>query len=694
MKMKIRAVIPFVVMTLLTALAALSTLARDNQLLLDDWRFQKGDQTNAAATGYTDAGWQKISLPHCWGWEEAQVTNKYYRGPAWYRRELALLPEAGKRYFLRFEAASTVADVFVNGQNLGEHRGGFGAFCYEITDKLNASGTNLFAVRVSNAKAPDIAPLSGDFCVFGGLYRPAHLLTTEAICFTPLDHASPGVFWKQTQVSKSAAVIDFTAEISNGIKTNAHRVLVAKILDANGKLVASESCVIDIPGCVTPQIQLQLRLKHPHLWNGRSDPYLYRAIAELQTTNGVVCDSVEQPLGLRFFRVDPDKGFFLNGEPYRVKGVNRHQDLWNKGWALSHADHERDVQLICEMGANAVRCCHYQHSDEFYSLCDQAGLLVWAEIPQVNEIAAGPEFAETSRNQLLDLVRQNFNHPAIFVWSLFNEIETRTSDPHRLLEDLKILANGEDPTRPTIAATCTFKRPQMNRIPDLLGWNRYPGWYPSEGGGIPNRPEEGGAMFDAIRYTSLHGGYCLSEYGAGANPFQHEVPPHQPAKTTGPWHPEEWQCVVHEADWAAIKERPFVWGGFVWVMFDFTVAGRHEGGVQSRNDKGLVTSDRQLKKDSFYFYQANWSDLSVLHINSQRFVERTNALTDVKIYSNAKEVELFINGKSLGKSSAATNCVFTWKNVALSFGENHVEAKAVRDHQELRDQCVWHLGEK
>ena len=689
--MKIRTVIPYLTITTLIALAALSTSARDNQLLLDDWRFQKGEQTNAAATDYTDGGWQKLSLPHCWGWEEAQVTNKYYRGPGWYRRALELPAETGKRYFLRFEAASTVADVFLNGQNLGEHRGGFGAFCFEITDKLNASGTNLLAVRVNNAKATDIAPLSIDYCVFGGLYRPVHLLVTEDVCFTPLDHASPGVFWQPTQVSKNEAVIDFTAEISNGAKTNADRVLVAKILDATGKMVASQSCAIEIPGRVTPPFALQLKLKNPHLWNGRADPYLYRAVAELQTTNGVVCDSIEQPLGLRFYRVDPDQGFFLNGEPYRIRGVCRHQDVWNKGWALSHADHERDVQLICEMGANAVRCCHYQHSDEFYSLCDQAGLLVWAEIPQVNEITAGPEFAETSRNQLLDLIRQNFNHPAIFVWSLFNEIGYRTGDPHRLLKDLKIVANGEDPTRPTIAATCIMDRPQMNKIPDLLGWNRYPGWYPPVDGGIPSKPEECGSLLDAIRYTSRHGGICLGEYGAGANVSQHEDKPQQP-KPAGQWHPEEWQAIVHEADWAAIKARPFVWGSFVWNMFDFVVADRHEGGVPSRNDKGLVTNDRQTKKDAFYFYQANWSDEPVLYLTSRRYTERTNSLTDVKVYSNAKPVELFVNGKSLGKSSAATNCVFIWKNIALAPGENHIEAKAVRKHQVLRDQCVWHLG--
>ena len=667
-------------------LVSFTVLARETTPLTEMWLFQKGDETNAASPDFADANWQKISLPHCWGWEEAQTTGKYYRGPGWYRRELVMQPERGKRYFLRFEAASTVAEVFFNGRKLGEHRGGFGAFCFEITGQLDISSTNTIAVRVSNAPEPDIAPLAGDFCVFGGLYRPVHLLITDETCFTPLDHASPGVFWQQTSVSKSAAVLDLTAEISNGARAKSTRVLVAKILDADGRVVASKSQQIEIPGRVTPPFQLELKFKHPHLWNGRQDPYLYRAIAELQTTNGLVCDSVEQPLGLRFYRVDPDKGFFLNGEPYRIHGVCRHQDVWNKGWALSEADHERDVGLILEIGANAVRCCHYQQSDYFYSLCDKSGLLVWAELPLVNEINPGPAFAETSRNQLLDLVRQNFNHPAIFVWSLYNEIQPTTSDPHRLLQDLKILANGEDPTRPTIAASDQLKWPEMPKIPDLIGWNKYPGWY-------FGAPQDFGPVLDSLRYTSRHGGFCVSEYGAGANPFQHELPPHQ-AKPSSQWHPEEWQSVVHEQDWAAIKARPFVWGSFVWNMFDFVVAARNEGGRPHLNDKGLVTSDRLLKKDAFFFYQANWSDTPVLYITSRRFTERTDSTTSVKIYSNAKRVVLTVNGKRLTPADTSADCVFTWNKVQLAPGTNTIEATASCRGRELHDECAWTLNVK
>ena len=693
--------IPCFAAALLCAIAAANVSARDNQMLTDGWRFQKSDETNAIAPGFTDVGWQKISLPHCWGWEEAQVTKNYYRGPGWYRQTLDVKREEGKRYFLRFEAAATVADVYLNGQKLGQHRGGFGAFCFEITEALNPNGQNLLAVRVCNAPEPDIAPLSGDFCVFGGLYRPVHLLVVDSVCFTLLDHASPGVAWLQSKVSAKEAIIDVTAQVSNGSKSAADRTLTVELLDAQGKITARESRPVHIEPDITPPFRFELKVPHPHLWNGQADPYLYRAIAQL-SDNGTVRDSVEQQIGLRSYYVDPDKGFFLNGKQYQIRGVCRHQDVWNQGWALSNADHERDLKLIQEIGANAVRCAHYQQSDYFYSLCDQAGILVWAEIPWVNDITPGAEFAETTRGQLLDLIRQNENHPSIFVWGLYNELRATTSDPHRLLQDLRVVAKGEDPTRPTVCAqdlnvweggklvprptdsNVYLKRPELPKIPDLMGWNIYPGWYFGS-------PDDAGPMLDQLRYTSRSGGICLSEYGAGANPFHHEENCKQQTNTVSHWHPEEWQNIVHEHDWAAIKARPFVWGSFVWNMFDFVVAGRNEGGVPCRNDKGLVTSDRQLKKDTFYFYQANWSDAPVLYITSRRFVQRTNEVTEVKIYSNAKRVELFVNGKSQGIAKPDELHIARWTKVNLASGKNSIKAIAHADGRLIEDHCEWYL---
>ena len=665
--------------------ASLNLFAREDTRLDSGWRFLQQDAANAEQSGFDDSGWPAVSIPHNWGWEDAQQGKKFYHGPGWYRRALDIgAPEKGKRYFLRFEAASQVADVYVNGNLAGQHRGAFGAFCFEITKQLSDTGKNLLAVRVNNEVAADIAPLAGDFSVYGGLYRPVHLIVTAAENFLPTDHASPGVQWLQTSVSKDRAVLDVTAQISNGTTNQQPLTLVATVFDAAGKLVVSNAEAVTLSPKLNAPYFLRLTLAQPHLWNGRPDPYLYRAVVELRSADRVV-DAVEQPLGLRFYSVNPEKGFFLNGQPYHLHGANRHQDMMGKGWAISEADMERDVAMLKEIGATVVRCCHYQHRDYFYSLCDRAGILAWAEIPQVDLVHATPEFENTSQNQLLDLIRQNINHPSIFVWSLFNEIGNghNTDDPHGELLDLNRVAHGEDPTRPTIAATCIAKLPQMNKIPDQLGWNIYPGWY-------NGTKEEYGSKLDGLRYTSQHGGFCLSEYGAGANTAQHEQNPQQP-KPRGPWHPEEWQAEVHEAAWAAIKARPFVWGSFVWCMFDFAVNTRHEGGQDGLNDKGLVTRDRLTKKDAFYFYKANWSEEPVLYITSRRDVERTNALTVVKIYSNARKVELLLNGTSLGKQTAGANGIFLWPGVTLRPGENKVEVKAARNGQPLTDTCIWNL---
>jgi beta-galactosidase len=674
--------------TLLTGLllvpVCLTAASREDTLLVDGWQFKSGDPAHAESPNFKTSTWTNVSLPHCWGWELAQQGKKYLCGPGWYRRELDVTPQPGHRYFLRFEAAGSVADVYLNGAFLGEHRGAFGAFCFEITTNLSAHGTNLLAVRVDNTEQKDIAPLSGDFPLYGGLYRSVHLIETADRVFTLTDHASPGVAWLQTSVTATQAVLEVNVQISNGTTNRQALTLVASVRDATGHVVASSEQPVTLQSSVTEPFSLPVTVPQPHLWNGRPDPYLYQAVVELHSTNEVV-DVVTQALGLRTFYVDPDKGFFLNGQPYHLHGVNRHQDRPDKGWAISQADQDEDLALLKEMGATAVRCSHYQYSDYFYQLCDQAGILVWAEIPQVDRISAGEKFAATSREQLLDLIRQNINHSSIFCWSLFNELRPGNPDPHRELQDLKIVANGEDPTRPTIAATCTPGWPQMNKIPDLLGWNIYPGWY-SEWGTLKEL-----SYLEKYRKTSRHGGFCISEYGAGANINHHEDPPHLPQKTTGAWHPEEWQAVVHEAAWQEFKSRPYIWGTFVWNLTDFTSYWRHEGGIPGLNTKGLVTADRKVKKDAFYFYQANWSSEPMLHLNSRRFTARTNAVTDVKVYSNATQAELFLNGTSQGWQTNNGNGTFIWKGVTLKPGKNQVEARAALSGKNLADQCEWTL---
>ncbi|MES2438171.1 MAG: glycoside hydrolase family 2 TIM barrel-domain containing protein [Verrucomicrobiota bacterium] len=674
------------VLLFLTTALFLSTsgFARESSLLDTGWKFKQGEITGAAEPDFDDAGWSSLTVPHCWGWEEAQQGKDFYKGPGWYRRELIVMPKQGQRHFLRFEAASTVADVYLNGRRLGGHRGGFGAFSLEITSHLAADGKNQLAVRVSNKPEADIAPLSGDFSVYGGLYRPVHLLVTGEQNFSPTDHGSSGVAWLQTSVSAEQAVLDVTLQISDAAKKSRKLTLVAVVRDANGNQVASSEREISTAQGKTAPYELRVTVPDPHLWNGIKDPYLYQSVVELRTAGGDVVDTVTEPLGLRYYSVDPEKGFFLNGQPYHLHGVNKHQDRIDKGWALNETDLDEDVALLKEIGATVVRGAHYQHSDYFHSQCDRAGILVWAEIPLVNRVTDSPEFAQTSRDQLLDLIRQNINHPSIFTWGIFNEMDPGKADPFRILQDLRNTAHGEDPTRPVIAATNRGEWPALNKISDLLGWNIYPGWY----GG---QASDYGAVIDRRRTDGRSGGIAISEYGAGANVTQHEDHP-RPPETRGQWHPEEYQSITHEAAWAAMKTRPYIWGTFVWCLTDFTAAGRNEGGTPGRNDKGLVTYDHKIRKDAFYFYKANWSSAPVLHITSRRFTERTQAVTDVKIYSNAAKAECLHNGVSLGPRDNDGNGVFIWKDVTLTPGENRIQARAERAGQRLSDECIWKLN--
>jgi beta-galactosidase len=661
---------------------------RIDRLINSGWKFTREDAPGASACNRPEAGWERISLPHTWNALDGQDGgNDYYRGVGWYRRHIDI-PAAlrGKSLFLKFDGVSTVAHVYVNGEPAGGHKGGFGAFCIDISPFVHFGGSNVIAVSVTNARDTAVPPLRGDFTVFGGMYRGVHLLVLDRLSVSPLDYASPGVYIRQTHVDPLSAVLSVTSVLRNATGEERTGVLRCVIRDSRGSSAAAGetpfalppgSRTVDIPGIV---------LQSPHLWQGREDPYLYRAEVSL-LSHGEVNDRVVQTLGLRSFRVDPERGFFLNGRPYPLHGVNRHQDREGMGWAIGMKEQREDFRLIADMGCTAVRLAHYQHAQEFYDLCDRGGMVVWAELALVDEVRSSDAFAECCRDQLRELIKQNFNHPSIVFWSLSNELipEGREEATTTLIAGLNALAKNLDPARyTTLASRGNYDWSlRINTITDVLGYNLYKGWY-------EKAPEDFGAAVDTLHSRLPGRPFCISEYGAGAGIHQHEFLPTKP-EPGGPWHPEEWQSIVHESIWNAIARRSWIWGSFVWNMFDFASDGRSEGELAGRNDKGLVTYDRKEKKDAFYWYRANWNRSPLVHITGKRFTPRPSGPSEVKVYSNCDSVSLFINGKPVGVKECRAKAV-VWRDVEFRKGRNRIEAVGAGKAGTLRDSCTITCG--
>ena len=679
------------IVSITIALSSASAFAeRVTTDLAADWKFIKQDVDPSASTD----GWDAVTVPHTWNNLDAQkgvlgnpgIKGGYFRGACWYARSIdAPADWKGKRVFVRFEAASIVAKVYLNGESIGEHHGAFTAFCFELTSHLRLGQPNELRVRVDNSQQNDVPPLSGDFNMDGGLYRPVHLIVTDAVCVTPLDSASPGVYETIKSLDDRHATIQIKSLISNGETTEQEAQVEAIIKDAQGGDVARLTLSGNIPASQTQAITQTIEIPNPHLWNGRKDPYLYSVAVRIHRGNDVV-DEVVQPLGLRTVAITQEQGFLLNGKPYPIHGVNRHQDKKDKGWALLAEDHQADSQILLDMGVTAVRNTHYPQSGTWHDLADHNGLLLWDEVSLVNTIRDTPEFTVGSETEARELVLQLYNHPSICFWGIFNELgNEKMPTPDTLLKQVKAVISGLDSSRLIVAASDHMTK-SYNLVPDWTCYNAYPGWY----GGAPP------GLTGTIAKFSKEVGHriALSEYGAGSNPFQHQEGPltwlgGKIAKN--PLHPEEYQAAVHEADYAQIADNPNLWGSFLWVMFDFPAAPRHEGGTTGLNDKGMVTQDRSVKKDVYFFYQANWTDAPMVYIASRRMTPRTLPTTEIKVYSNCASVQLKVNGKALDEVQPDKVHVFRWENVALQMGDNQIEATGTADGKTVQDQCAWTL---
>ncbi len=590
-----------------------------------------------------DGGKQAVDIPHTWNNIDGQDGgNDYWRGTCVYKKSFPK-PDfaADEQVYLEFQGVNASAKVELNGQPVGAHDGGYSTFRWDVTELL--ADENQLIVHVDNSVNGRVYPQKADFTFYGGIYRDVNLIVVNK-CHFDLDYYGGNGL----KITPTVEGQDGNVRVETFHTAEDAQVKV-DLLDADGKTVARGEGT-----------DVTLTIPNVHLWDGVKGPYLYSCEATL-IVNGTEVDKVSARFGVRSFSVDPEKGFFLNGRSYPLRGVSRHQDWKGIGNAITKAHHDMDMALIREMGANTIRLAHYQHDQYFYDLCDQYGLVVWAEIPYISEHMLNGR--DNTINQANELVVQNYNHPSIVVWGVSNEITISTRDKADMLDNHRVLNDlyhRLDPTRLTTLACYAMCGPfnKSAHITDVVSWNLYLGWY------VP------GLFLNDLWIDFFHNCYPdrplgYSEYGCEAMPNLHSSKPHRGD------HTEEYQCVYHEYMLRCFEHRPFLWATHVWNMFDFAADARDQGGEPGMNHKGLVTFDRKTKKDSFYLYKAWWSDEPFVHICGSRYVDRPEAVTQVKVYSNQKRVALYANGKLVDEKTG--DRVFVFK-VPL---EGDVELRAI-----------------
>ena len=571
--------------------------------------------------------WEQINLPHTWNAKDGQDGgNDYYRGTCYYAKKLAKADCQGEQVYLEFEGANSSADVYVNGTLATHHDGGYSTFRVNITELLQEE--NDIVVAVDNVANNRVYPQMADFTFYGGIYRNVNILCVPNAHFDLDYFGGPGIQVTPVMEGKDAKVevISYFSGLA-GAETLKYTIKEGDKVIAESTVAASESTA-------------NFTIENAHLWHGRKDPFLYTMEAVLMDGEKEL-DSRTVRFGCRSFEIDPEKGFILNGEEYPLRGVSRHQDRWGIGNALTPEHHKEDAELIYEVGATTIRLAHYQHDQYFYDLCDEMGFVLWAEIPYIsNHMATG---RENTISQMKELLAQNYNHPSIFVWGLSNEISMKGADDPDLLENHRILndlCHEWDKTRLTTMAIVSMCDPNSEyvTIPDTVAWNHYFGWY---GGDVSMN----GPWLDEFHANHPTIPVGVSEYGCEALNW-HTSNPEQGDYT------EEYQAYYHEELIKQLFSRKYIWATHVWNMFDFGADARAEGGEDGQNHKGLMTFDRSYKKDSFYAYKAWLSDEPFVHICGKRYVDRVEEVTKVTVYSNQPEVELFANGKSLGKQTS------------------------------------------
>jgi len=631
--------------------------------------------------------WEKVNLPHTFNRDDMQRDRNFFEGKAVYQKKFFVAADQqDRRTFLKFEGVGAVAQLYINQQYIGEHKGAYSMFVFEISNSVNYAKENTLTVITDNQSRKDVLPTDQFlFPVYGGIYRPVTLITTAKTGFVVTDDASPGVFIRQQEVSGKSATVKVLAKLETK-ETVAQQVeLIAEVYDDQGKVVQYSRK----PVLITPQgsqhVETTLSIENPHLWDGVRDPYLYKLRTRLMKGD-LELDRTEQPLGLRTIELVAGDGVFLNGKRYPMYGVARHQDRWGFGSALSFAQHKEDFMLMKEMGVTTVRLAHYQQASATYALADSLGFLVWAEIPFVNRVSFTE--SDNAKQQLRELVKQQYNHPSIYIWGVHNEVYSKTADGlvPVLSRELHDIAKTLDPDRLTGAVTgySQIDR-QENLTTDVQGINHYFGWYGGEIGDLKPWAEKAQRDFPGYRII-------LSEYGADGNMDIGQEKVVKPKNVvTGDYFPENYQTETHIQQWAAIEKNPIIIASYVWNMFEFAVPAWNRGGVNARNLKGLITFDRQRRKDSFYWYKANWNPEPMLYLANRRDNEREEAVTRIQLFSNQPKVSIAVNGQRYEAKQGVNSRHWVVEQVKLRKGVNIIKATSTDGEKSLTDEMAWTL---
>ncbi len=647
----------------------------------ENWIFKQADDPSFAAQPIQDG--QHVTLPHSWNASDGQGESEaYYRGACWYQRLFQLESEhMGKQIYLEIGAAGNKGEVYVNGHLAGESRCGYAMFRVAL-NRLLHEGENLISIRVDNGYDNEVLPLLADFTFYGGLYREVKLLLLDHLHFDVMDNGRDGVYVTQKRIGAGLFELTVEGQIINHRAARESGRVQLELRNQEGKTVCEIGADVTLEK--NTAFKLVQEIADPVLWHGTEQPYLYEAVVTVES-EGEVKDRRSVEIGFRTIQATTDRGILLNDKPLKLNGVCRHQDFGGKGNAITKAEMELDMALIREVGANSVRLAHYQHDDYFYRLCDRYGLLVWAEIPYISIPSTKDPHNHNAFEQLERLIKQAYNHCSIYCWGVQNEITiaVETEHTHTNIQKLVQLAKQLDPNRMTVQANINGVADEsvINSYTDMIGYNLYYGWYYGE-------IKDLGDRFDSFHRANPEIPLILSEYGVDTNPRFHSYTP----KVQD--YSEEYQLMFHHNALDSIASRPFVQGGYVWNMFDFGSANRHEGGVRGRNQKGLVTIDRKLKKDAFFLYKAYWSDEPFVHLTGRRFAERHQAQNEITVLTNLRHIRMYNNGKLVAEMRSDAK-VKVAHEVTLYEGNNLIKVEGYGESGSLyTDEMTLQLVSK